>query len=75
MYRRNYGAPRFYDYREITARFDSMGCDGTHPIRKGDRIGYVRRFRKTVCAACWTRWVEENREADALEAGYVSCPW
>ena len=76
-YRRSYGAsgtPRFTDYREIEARFDSMGSCG-HAIKQGERIGYAPRHRQTQCAACWARWCAENAEADALEAGYGACPW
>ncbi len=78
-YRRSYsscGAPRFDDYREIEARFDSTGTCG-HDIRKGQRIGYCRRGRPSYvqCPACWERWKAENAEADALEGGYMSCPW
>lgn len=72
-YGRGRGA-RFDDYREIEARFDSTGTCG-HKIKRGQRIGYAPRFRKTQCAACWARWVAENAEADAIEAGYAPCPW
>ncbi len=72
MYRRSYRsnrtADRFDNYREIDARFASTGSCG-HPIAKGDRIGWHRSLKKTQCAACWTRWVAENAEADMLERG------
>ena len=35
-------SPRFNDYREIVARFDSIGACG-HPVKKGDEVGYNRR--------------------------------
>ena len=77
-YRRSYrqagGTPRFEDYREIEARFDSAGTCG-HTIKRGDPIGYAPRYRQTQCAACWARWVAENREADLIEQGSMSCPW
>lgn len=66
-------ADRFDNYREITAKFDSTGKCG-HPIKKGDRIGYNRNFRPP-CAACWSKWVAENREADAIESGYMPSVW
>ena len=69
-YRDNRGADRFYNYREIDARFASTGTCG-HPISKGDRIGWHPKLKKTQCAVCWTRWVAENAEADMLERGYV----
>ena len=69
MYRsyRNSGcADRFYDYREIEARFNSTGSCG-HEIAKGDRIGWHPGLKKTYCTACWVRWCDENAEADRLE--------
>lgn len=68
--------PRFSDYRDIQAKFDSTGTCG-HPIKKGDSIGWCRRRRVslTQCSDCWTRWTAENREADMIEAGYMPCPW
>ena len=77
MYRsyRNSGyADRFYNYRDIEARFDSTGTCG-HEISKGDVIGWHPKLRKTQCAACWGKWVAENQEADAIESGYAPCPW
>ena len=72
MYRRYYrnggSADRFYNYREIDARFASTGTCG-HAISKGDRIGWHPRLKKTQCAGCWQRWVAENAEADTLERG------
>lgn len=66
-------ANRFDNYREITAKFDSTGECG-HPIKKGDRIGWNKRHG-CQCANCWSRWVAENREADAIEAGYMPSCW
>ena len=70
---------RFNDYRDITARFDSMSTacgtrDGApgHAIKKGDSIGYGRKrygAAETMCAACWHKWQSENRECDYLERG------
>jgi len=34
-------SPRFNDYREIVARFDSIGACG-HPVKKGDYAGAER---------------------------------
>jgi hypothetical protein len=59
--------PRFNDYREIVARFDSIGACG-HPVKKGDDVGYNRRGG-VQCAACWRHWCAENAEADACERG------
>ena len=66
-------ADRFDNYREITARFDSTGKCG-HQIKKGDRIGWNKRHG-CHCADCWSRWSAENREADAIEAGYMPSCW
>jgi len=63
-------ADRFPYYRGILARCDSVGSCG-HDIRKGERIGWNPRVRKTQCAACWRVWVAENAEADAIEAGHI----
>lgn len=71
MYR---NADRFPNYREITARFDSDGSCG-HEIKRGDRIGWNRRAKRTQCAACWSRWCAENAEADYLERNPAACPW
>lgn len=72
---RRYGSePRFSDFGEMVARFDSKGCSDTHDIKRGDVIGYSRRFRRAICAACWARWVAENREADLIESG-GACGW
>ena len=72
MYRRSYRnggyADRFYNYREIAARFASTGSCG-HEITKGDRIGWHPKLKITQCATCWLRWVAENAEADMLERG------
>ena len=72
MYRRSYRRgqteDRFYNYREIDARFASQGTCG-HAIGKGDRIGWHSGLKKTQCADCWRRWVAENAEADAMERG------
>jgi len=65
---------RYSDYAEITARFHSRGTCG-HEIRKGDTIGYARKGKFTQCTECWSAWVAENREADAIEAGYMPCAW
>ena len=65
---------RFTYYREIEARFDSTGACG-HAIKRGDRIGWNKRAKRTQCAACWARWVDENREADAIESGYMPSCW
>lgn len=60
---------RFDNYREIISKFDSVGSCG-HEIKKGDRVGWSRKYG-CECASCWERWVAENREADAIEAGYL----
>jgi hypothetical protein len=71
-------APRFDDFREITAKFDSKSTDcgsatGGHEIKKGEIIGYCRKNRNshTVCDTCWAKWCAENAEADAIEAGFI----
>jgi hypothetical protein len=66
-------ADRFDNYREITAKFDSTGKCG-HPIKKGDRIGYNRNHG-CHCSSCWSKWSAENREADAIESGYLPNVW
>ena len=74
MYRRHYRnnrtADRFDNYRETGAHFPSTGTCG-HEISKGDRTGWHPVLKKTQCAACWSRWVTENAEADMLERGCV----
>lgn len=76
LIRRYSSQPRFNDYREIIAKFDSTGsCN--HPIKRGESIGYSR-FKGTSftqCHNCWVKWVNENREADAMENGYMPCCW
>lgn len=59
-------ADRFDNYREITARFDSIGKCG-HAIKRGDLIGYNRRHGAR-CSACWANWKAENLEAAQYEA-------
>jgi hypothetical protein len=66
-------ADRFDNYREITAKFDSTGKCG-HSIKKGDRIGW-NKTHGCHCSDCWSRWVAENRESDAIEAGYMNSCW
>lgn len=66
-------ADRFDNYREITAKFDSIGKCG-HEIKKGDRIGW-NKHHGCRCSSCWSRWVAENREADAIESGYMPSVW
>lgn len=63
---------RFDDHREITAKFDSTASCG-HAIKTGDRIGYGRKHGQssTQCPDCWGKWSAENREADAIESGYM----
>jgi hypothetical protein len=71
------GEPRYSDFYELVARRDSGGCvnGADHRIKAGDVIGWSRAHRLACCAECWSRWVAENREADAIEAGYVPCPF
>jgi len=66
-------ADRFDNYREISAKFDSIGKCG-HPIKKGDTIGYNKRHG-CRCSDCWSRWVSENQEADMIEQGYMNSVW
>lgn len=63
---------RFSDYREIMARFDSVGSCG-HKIKAGDRIGWAKRGgqSRTECADCWGRWCRENQAADFDEMQYA----
>ena len=65
---------RFNNFREIVARFASTGKCG-HAIKKGDVIGWNPRTKSVYCTDCWAKWVAENREADAIEAGYMNSPW
>lgn len=59
---------RFSNYVSLTAKFDSIGnCN--HPIKKGESIGWNRRHG-AKCQACWLKWSEENREAEAYENRY-----
>jgi len=71
MYRHGYSrsADGFSNYREIEARFNSTGTCG-HEIHKGDRIGWHPKLKKTQCADCWARWVDENAETDIQEREY-----
>ena len=68
---------RFDDFHELTARRDSVGCvnGADHQVKKGDRIGWSRKYRVACCASCWTNWSAENAEADAIEAGWIRSPW
>ena len=66
-------ADRFDNYREISAKFNSTGTCG-HQIKKGDQIGYNRNHG-CRCASCWSTWKAENREADMVERGEMSCVW
>lgn len=66
-------ADRFDNYREIRAKFDSTGKCG-HAIKTGDVIGWNKRHG-CQCSSCWSRWVAENREADAIEQGYMNSCW
>jgi hypothetical protein len=73
--RRSLGrADRFDNYREIAARFDSVGACG-HPIKKGDAIGYNARAKVCRCSTCWSKWVAENRAAAADEAFMSGGSW
>jgi len=60
-------SPRFDDFRQIAAKFPSVGRCG-HPIKASDVIGYHRRYG-AMCPQCWKEWVQENREAAACESG------
>lgn len=61
---------RFCDYREIRAKFNSTGNCG-HEIKTGDMIGW-HRAKGCKCKDCWAKWVAENREAEALECGWMN---
>ena len=56
-------SPRFNDYREVVARFATVGTRCHHEIRPGDRIGYAPRSKHWICADCWRAWAHENAEA------------
>lgn len=73
VHRQLKSANRFDNYREIRAKFNSTGACG-HAIKKGDVIGWNKRYG-CQCSNCWSRWVAENREADAIEAGYMPSCW
>lgn len=66
-------ANRFDNYRELVAKFDSVGACG-HSIKAGEVIGW-HRLHGAQCPTCWRRWSEENAEADRIEAGVQPCPW
>lgn len=66
-------ADRFDNYKEISAKFDSVGKCG-HEIKKDDRIGW-NPSHGCYCPHCWNKWVSENREADLVESGYMNSPW
>lgn len=66
-------ADRFDNYREITAKFASVGKCG-HPIKPGDRIGYNKRHG-CQCANCWSKWSAENAAAAADEAMMGGGTW
>lgn len=55
-------ADRFDNYREVWARFPSIGKCG-HQIKKGDKIGWNKRHG-VYCSACWAQWKAENDAAD-----------
>jgi hypothetical protein len=67
---------RFPNFREITARFPSVATSCNHAIEKGDRIGWNRRTKATMCPHCWAEWVRENAAADHderfLESQYAA---
>ena len=65
---------RFDNYTEITAKYDSTGSCG-HEIKKGERIGYNGRLRKTQCAECWRKWAYENLSAQAYEDTGFDCAY
>lgn len=65
-------ADRFYNYRQIAAKFASRGTCG-HEIAKGDNIGYHPTTKNTFCPACWDAWCAENAAAEADERQYASC--
>lgn len=64
------GADRFDNYRELTAKFPGTCKSCSGPVKKGDRIGWNKRHG-VVCPSCWNKWVEENRQADEIERGYM----
>jgi hypothetical protein len=65
---------RFDNYSALTARFASTATCG-HEIAKGDPIGWNRGNRRTMCSACWAKWVGENREAAAYEQTGSDCTY
>ena len=62
---------RFDNYRDLVAKFDSIGACG-HPVKKGDEVGYNPRLKRVRCATCWAKWCAENDEARTYEE---SLPW
>jgi hypothetical protein len=56
----------FDNYREIAARFNSVGTCG-HEIKVSDRIGYNGRLKRTQCAGCWAKWCGDNEDAAMYE--------
>ena len=64
---------RFSNYREMASRFDSPGICG-HAIKKGDLIGWNRRYGAR-CSDCWSTWKAENAAAAADEAMMSGGSW
>ena len=67
---------RFDNFRQIQAKFPSTGVCG-HEIKKGDTIGWYKRHgvSQAYCAECWTKWVAENRAAEAYERTGSDCAY
>jgi len=63
-------ANRFDNYRELTAKYPGTCNQCKGKVKKGDRVGWNKRYG-VVCPTCWNKWVAENAEADAIEAGYM----
>lgn len=73
-FKRSYSTKdRFDNYIEMLSKFASKGKCG-HEIKKGVVIGY-NSTHGAVCTDCWIKWKAENREAEAIEAGYINSPW
>lgn len=55
----------------IQAKFDSTGTCG-HPIKKGDRIGWDKYKRLTICKECTEQHERDTAAADFDQMVYDS---
>lgn len=65
---------RFDNYREIRAKYASTDRYGNE-IKKGDLIGYNPQNKKVIAKDAWSKWVYENRSAQAYEDTGFDCSY